>query len=89
MKVQENLFIRCIGDEYMMVCNTPEGMNYSNIVHLSESAAFLLENTGKKEFVVEDWVNLLMEHYEIDEKTAIKDVQELIEELQKIKVVIN
>ncbi len=89
MRIKENLFIRRVGDEFMMVSNGPNGMEYSNVVHLSGSAAYLIEETKDRSFTVDDWADLLYERYEVDKETARVDAENLIASLKEIEVVID
>ena len=45
---------------------------------MNETSAYLWENIQGKEFTCDDLVKLLTEEYEVDEKTARKDVDVLV-----------
>lgn len=89
MKLKKDLSIRKIGNEYMVVSNNDTNINYTHITSLNESAVYLLENTEpEKDFIATDWVNLLLDKYEVDAETAEKDVNTMIEDLIKAGIII-
>lgn len=83
MQLKENLTIRKIGDEYMMVSGSDQGLDYTRVISLNSTAAFLIGEVQQKQFTSEDWIELLLEEYEIDRERAEADVQKLIEKLDK------
>ena len=83
MKLKDNLTIRKIGDEYMMVSESGSGLDYTRVISLNESAAYLVKETHQKDFTKEDWVQLLVDKYSVDKERAATDVQTLIEKLAK------
>lgn len=83
MKLKENLTVRKIGDEYMMVSDSDAGLDYTRVISLNESAAYLVQEVGQKEFTKEEWVTLLMDKYSVDRDTAEADVQALIDKFLK------
>lgn len=83
MKLKENLTVRKIGDEYMMVSDSGSGLDYTRVISLNESAAYLVQEVNQKEFTKEEWIALLMDKYNVDEEQATADVQLLIEKFSK------
>ncbi len=83
MKLKENLNVRKIGDEYMMVSDSGSGLDYTRVISLNESAAYLVEEVNQKEFTKEQWITLLMNKYNVDEEQATADVQLLIDKFSK------
>ena len=83
MKLKDNLTIRKIGDEYMMVSESGSGLDYTRVISLNNSAAYLVQEVQQKEFTQEDWVNLLMDKYNVDKERAEIDVVALIDKLRK------
>lgn len=83
MKLKENLTVRKIGDEYMMVSDSGTGLDYTRVISLNESAAYLVQEVGQKEFTKEEWVTLLMDKYNVDKERAETDVQTLINKFLK------
>ena len=83
MKLKENLNVRKIGDEYMMVSDSGSGLDYTRVISLNESAAYLVQEVNQKEFTKEEWITLLMDKYNVDEEQAKADVKLLIEKFAK------
>ena len=83
MKLKDNLTIRQIGDEYMIVSDSGSGLDYTRVISLNKTAAYLVMQAQQKEFTQQEWVNLLIEKYNVDTATAEADVQKLIEKLKK------
>ncbi len=83
MKLRENLTVRRIGDEYLMISNSQIGLDYTNVIKLSDSAAYLIERTGDREFTTDTWVDYILEKYDVEHHVATTDVQILIDTLTK------
>lgn len=83
MKLNDNLTIRKIGDEYMIVSESGSGLDYTRVISLNKSAAYLVQETQQKDFTKEYWVTLLMDKYDVDKERAEADVQVLIDKLAK------
>ena len=83
MKLKKNLTIRKIGDEYMIVSDSGSGLDYTRVISLNNSAAYLVQEAQNKEFTQEEWVEMLMDKYDVDKERAEADVEALIEKLEK------
>lgn len=83
MKIKENLTVRKIGDEYMIVSDSDAGLDYTRVISLNETAAYLVEEVGKREFTKEEWISLLMDKYDVEQEVAEADVQALIDKFVK------
>lgn len=86
MKLKDNLTIRKIGDEYMIVSESGLGLDYTRVISLNKSAAYLVQEVNEKYFTKEEWVELLIDKYNVDRERAEKDVQALIDKLAKEKL---
>ncbi len=83
MKLKDNLTVRKIGDEYMIVSDSGLGLDYTRVISLNKTAAYLVQEVHQKEFTKEDWIDLLINKYNVDRDIAETDVQKLIEKLAK------
>lgn len=83
MKLKDSLAIRKIGDEYIMVSESGSTLDYTRVISLNETAAYLIKEVEGKTFSKENMVNLLIEKYEISKQTAETDVQNLLSKLLK------
>ena len=78
MKAKKGLKLRNICGENIIVGDGIENIDFSRIISMNESAAYLWKNIQEQEFDADKLVSLLLEEYEIDEVTARADVDLLI-----------
>lgn len=79
MKAKPGFNLRVVCGENIIVAEGEENIDFSNIISMNESSAYLWQNIQGKEFTHEDLVDLLTQEYEVDEVTALKDVKALTE----------
>ncbi len=79
MKAKPGFNLRVVCGENIIVAEGEENIDFSNIISMNESSAYLWQNIQGKEFTHEDLVDLLTQEYEVDEATAMKDVKALTE----------
>ena len=79
MKAKPGFNLRVVCGENIIVAEAEENIDFSNIISMNESSAYLWQNIQGKEFTHEDLVGLLTQEYEVDEATAMKDVKALTE----------
>lgn len=79
MKAKPGFNLRVVCGENIIVAEGEENIDFSNIISMNESSAYLWQNIQGKEFTHEDLVGLLTREYEVDEATALKDVKALTE----------
>ena len=79
MKAKPGFNLRVVCGENIIVAEGEENIDFSNIISMNESSAYLWQNIQGKEFTHEDLVGLLTQEYEVDESTAMKDVKALTE----------
>lgn len=83
MKIKDNLSVRKIGNEYMIVSDSDAGLDYTRVISLNETAAYLVEEVGKREFTKDEWIELLMNKYDVEREVAVADVEVLIDKFVK------
>lgn len=81
MRIKDNIKIKQIGDETILVSNDGENMNYTRVISLNKSAEFLVKESFDRDFEVEDWATRLTEKYDIDKTQALTDAQALADKL--------
>lgn len=86
MKVKEDVSIRKIGQENILVADS-DSLDYTRVVSLNKSALFLLESVGKSDFTNEDLIELLLGKYDISREQAAMDVETLVQSLYKAGVI--
>ena len=74
MKVKNGFNLREVCGERIIVAEGDENIDFSNIISMNESSAYLWEEVQKVDsFTVDNLVELICNQYEIDEDTARKD----------------
>lgn len=63
--------MREVCGEQIIVAEGRENIDFTNIISMNESSAFLWNNIQDKEFTVEDLAQLLVDNYQIDENTPL------------------
>lgn len=78
MKVKNGFNLREVCGENIIVAEGDENIDFSNIISMNESSAYLWQGVQKLDnFTIDTLTQLLCEQYEIDEATAKKDVTTL------------
>ena len=89
MKAKPNFNLRTVCGEQIIVAEGKENIDFSNIISMNPSSAYLWRNIQQREsFTVEDLVQLLCEEYEVDKATAQKDAEELVSQWLKAEIII-
>lgn len=87
MRIKDQVSLRRIADEYIMIAGSGDSLDYTQAVSLNDSAAFLIEEVRDRDFTAEDWVTLLTERYDVDQERARQDIDQLIEMLRQAEVI--
>ena len=87
MRIKDQISLRKIADEYIMIAGSGDSLDYTQAVSLNDSAAYLIEQVQGRDFSAQDWVELLTERYEVDLEQAAADVEQLIQMLIQAEIV--
>lgn len=87
MKTKKGFTLRPLGNEYILIAEGVETVNFNQMISLNESAAMLWENVDGKDFDTDTLINLLMENYGISLEQAAKDIQPLIQSWKKAGII--
>ena len=80
MKIKNGLELQNVCGEHIIIPAGEENMDFSQIISLNPTAAYLWENVAKREnFTVEDMVQLLLDEYEVEESVALEDCKLIAE----------
>ncbi len=80
MKIKNGLELQNVCGEHIIIPAGEENMDFSQIISLNPTAAYLWENVAKREnFTVEDMVQLLLNEYEVEESVALEDCKLIAE----------
>ena len=75
MKQKKGFNLRNVCGEYIIIAEGIENIDFSKIISMNESSAYLWEHTKDGEFTVDDMCQLLLDEYDVDEKTAHADAE--------------
>lgn len=78
MKTKKGFRLRSICGENIIVAEGIENIDFSRIISMNESSAYLWTQIEGKVFSVDDLVSLLTEEYDVSEEIAKKDVESLL-----------
>ncbi|MDV2446941.1 hypothetical protein ATE49_13775 [Elizabethkingia miricola] len=83
MKLREDLMLRHLGDEYVIIDPEQDMVDMSKVYTLNETAAFLWKELQGKEFNVETVTEVLLNYYNVEYVVAEKDAQRLVHDFEK------
>ena len=79
MKIKKGFELRKICGENIVIAHGVENIDFTKIITLNESAAFIWRQVEGKEFTEADMVKILLDEYEVEEPQAQADVKTLAE----------
>lgn len=79
MRFKKGYRLRSLGQEFILVAEGLEAVDFSRMISMNESAAFLWKEVEDKEFDAEMLTTLLTDNYDITRETAQNDVVALLE----------
>lgn len=77
MKIKDGFVLRTICGNTVVVGEGLSQVNFSKIVSLNPTAAYLWESVVGKDFTVEDMTALLLDEYDVTPEVASKDAASL------------
>ncbi|MBR6928680.1 MAG: PqqD family protein [Bacteroidales bacterium] len=79
MKIKKGYTLRSLGQEFILVVEGLDAaVDFSRMISMNESSAFLWKEVEDKDFDAETLTNLLVDNYDIDRETAQNDVAALL-----------
>jgi hypothetical protein len=89
MKTRKGFHLRKICGENIMVAEGIENIDFSQIISMNDSAAYLWKKVeDDHEFTVEDITNFLLEEYDTDEATARRDAERTVEDWKEAGLIV-
>lgn len=79
MKIRKGFELHKVCDENIIISHGVENINFTKVITLNETAAYLWNEVASKDFTEEELVELLLKEYEVDKATAAADVKNLVE----------
>jgi hypothetical protein len=89
MKTRKGYILRSLGKEFVLVAEGLDAVDFSRMISLNESAAFLWKSVEDKDFEAETLVELLLDEYGITRDVAEKDVAALLQTWKETDMIIN
>ena len=87
MRINKGYTLRTLGQEYILVAEGLETVNFNRMISMNASAAFLWKEVEDKDFDTETLVQLLLDNYDITREVAEKDVATLLQSWKEARVV--
>lgn len=87
MKIKKGFVLKDICGESIIVAEGKENIDFTKIISMNESSAFLWESVKDKEFDAETLQHLLCEEYDVNEATAENDAKALLDSWIEAEIV--
>lgn len=87
MKLKKGFELREICGEHVVLSHGVENIDFSQIVSLNETAAFLWKEAMGKDFDEEGLAEALMKVYDVEPSRAREDVAAMVAEWKKVGLV--
>ena len=80
MKVKQGFRLRPLGDEFMLIGESLEQINFNKMITMNETAAFLWNKVADgQDFEAQTLASFLLDEYEVAEEQALTDSQTTID----------
>lgn len=86
MKIKEGFMLRNVAGNYVVVAVGEASKNFSGVITLNGSGAFLWEQLTK-DVTEEQLLQALLNEYEVSEEVAKKDVQLFVSKLKEANII--
>lgn len=87
MKINNGFDLREMCGEHIIIATGVENIDFSKVISLNESAAWLWRQVVGKEFSPKTLAALLMQQYEVDEVTALTDATALAHQWKSVGII--
>ncbi|MDD5862118.1 MAG: PqqD family protein [Prevotella sp.] len=87
MKAKKGFNLRDVCGAKVVVAEGKENIDFSNIISMNESSAYLWEHIQDQEFTVDTLADLLTKEYEVDADTARQDATTLAEQWKQAGII--
>ena len=88
MRTVEGFTLRSIAKEFILTAENIQKVDINKLISLNESAAYLWKEVDGKDFDAETLADLLLERYEVDRETALRDSRAIIEKWKEAGIVV-
>lgn len=87
MRIKKGFELRNVCGENIVIASGMENIDFSKLICLNETAAFLWKTAEGKEFDAETLTEELMKEYEVDNETALADVKATIAQWKETGII--
>ena len=87
MKKKSGFVLRQVCGENIIVAEGKENIDFSSIIAMNESSAYLWEKIGEDSFTSESMATMLTEEYDIDNATALEDATTLAKQWMEAGII--
>lgn len=87
MRTKKGFELRDICGEKVILATGIENIDFSRMISVNETSAYLWQNVVGKDFTAETLTELLLKEYEVDEKTAQADAERLVAEWKECGII--
>lgn len=87
MKINQGFELREMCGEHIVIGTGVENIDFSKVISLNESAAWLWTEVEGKDFTPETLAALLVQQYEVDEDMALADAKALANQWINVGIV--
>lgn len=87
MRTKKGFKLREVCGEKILLAEGVENIDFSDIISMNASSAYLWEQVDGKDFTVEKMARLLTEQYEVEEVVALEDAKELANQWFKCGII--
>ncbi len=87
MKAKKGFRLRNVCGENILVAEGVDNIDFSRIISMNESSAYLWNKIGVKDFTEDDLVTYLTEEYDVSKDVAKADVKVLVEKWLEANII--
>lgn len=87
MRRKKGFNLRNVCGERIIVAEGRENIDFSKIISMNESSAYLWDAIDGKDFTTDDLIRLLTKEYEVDEYTARQDAETVVRQWTETGIV--
>ena len=87
MTAKNGFNLRTVCGENILVAEGEENIDFSTIISMNESSAYLWNSIQGKDVEVKDLVDLLIDMYEVDEEPATRDARLLVDQWKQAEII--
>ena len=87
MRIKQGCKVREIAGENVVVMPRVNGVDFTRIISLNDSALVLWQALEGKDFAIEDAADVLTSNFEVDAQTALHDAAQWVERMQECTLV--